>query len=478
MRPRGLKSNLALVFASEMLNRVVSAVLLILVSRAFGPAVTGVYTVGTTLLFVGSRFALWGLDQILIRDVAVERVQAARYFANFFLLRLALSSGMGLILSALVWWVLPYAPAARLPLLIILWGLLPENLADICRAVFLALERTEYVLWANGLTALLKVGGAALAVWAGTGLVGVAWVMSGGGLLGALGGLILLLRQLPVDWRKPDWVFWRETLREGAPFWAINLSNILDSQVDLLFLPWFVSEAQIGLYGAGLGVFLALTVLPATFRMAIFPRIMQVFATDRVALERLYRQSLKYLTVVAAPISVGVYLVAGPVIRLIYGTAFAGAAPILQVLVWAILFLLPGDINSRLLLASRNQKRSAIYTAIGLMLNVLLILLLVPRFGILGAGWARFVSNVVVSVLNHLYVQKEIVQTNLLSLVWKPLLAVSIMGIVVTNIETDSLVLPMLSGALVYIFAIIALRVFIKSEISNFFRHNTQEIDK
>jgi O-antigen/teichoic acid export membrane protein len=436
-----------------------------------GPGGTGVYTVGTTLLFVGSRFALWGLDHILIRDVAVDHNRAGRYFSNFLLLRLALSGLMGLILSGLVLWVLPYAPASRLPLVILLWGLLPENLSDICRAMFLAVERGENVFWANSLTAVLKVGGAAVAAWLGYGLVGVAWAMSVGGLLGALFALSLLLRQVQFQRRSLDGAFWRETLREGAPFWAINLSNVLDSQVDLLFLPLFVSEAQVGLYGAGLGVFLAFTVLPTTFRMAVFPRIMQVFTTDRAALDRLYQQSLKFLTVLAAPISMGLFAIAGPVIRLIYGDAFARSTPVLQVLVWALLFLLPGDINSRLLFASRNQARAALFTGIGLALNVVSIVIFVPRFGIVGAAWARLLSNVVVGILNHCYVQWKIIQCNLLPLIWRPLLAAGGMWLIISNIKGLIAIWLILIGATVYIAFTFMLHVFTKEEILAFFEH-------
>lgn len=462
-----LTLNVFFVFLSEVITRIVSAVMLFLVSLNLGPQGAGVYSIGTSLLFLGSRLSFWGLDQILIRDVARVHGLAGKYVTNFLLLRTLLSGVVGAILSLLLWTVLPYAPESRWPLSVIVWGLLPENISDICRAVFLAEERTQYVLLTNGMTAAIRIGGALLAAAGHYGATGFAWALSGGGALGAICAVACVWRHFPLGRQHLSAAFWRDELVEGMPFWIINLVNILDAQLDTLLLSWLTIESEVGLYGAGLGIMLALGVLPTTFRLALFPLIARLFATDQDALKRLYRKSLGYLFMIGAPISVGLFLTAGRVIQLIYRDAFAGSVPVLRVLCWSMLLLLPGDVDTRLLIASHNQRRSAVHTAAGLTVNVILNLLLVPRMGIVGAASARLASNLTIVVINHVFVQRQLVRTNILSLIWRPALATGMMGIAVLSLGSSSLGLAIVVGSITYVALVFALRMITPSEVAD-----------
>lgn len=466
MHKQRLTLGVLFVFASEVTTRVASVVIFILISHTLGLHGTGVYSIGTTLLFLGSRLSFWGLDQILVRDVAREHGLAGKYISNFLLLRMLLSSIAGGILLLLLWTVLPYAPESRWPLSVLVWGLLPENIVDICRAVFLARERTQYVFFVNCMTMLARICGALVVASNGYGVIGFAWAMSGGGLLGAVCAIACLWWRFAIDWQRPDMTFWKDKLIKGIPFWIINLVNILGAQVDILLLSWLVVESEVGLYGAGLGVILALSVLPTTFRLALFPVIARLFVADPAGLRRLYRGSFKYLFMIAAPVSVGLFLTADQVIHLIYGEAFADSTYVLRALCWSMLLLLPGDVDSRLLLASHNQCRAAIHAALGLAVNITLTLLLVPRVGIAGAAWARLASDLAVAALNHAFVQRHLIQVRVISLLWRPMLAAVVMGMVVLSLGASSLGMAIAVGAATYIAIALVFRIITPAEIA------------
>jgi O-antigen/teichoic acid export membrane protein len=472
---RRLAPNLLFVFTSETVTRAVSAVLLIAVSRVLGPYATGVYSIGTTLLFLGSRFSMWGLDQILIRDVASDVSRASRYFSNFLLLRVVLSCGTAVILTILVWTVLPYAPDSRWPLTILIWSLVAENIIDICRAVFIALERMHYVALISGITAVARVLGVVIALLTHAGAEGFALAVTAGGFVGAGSALLWLGAGLKLVWSQPNFTFCKAQMAEGVPFGIINLVNVLDVQVDTLVLSVLVPEAELGIYSAGLGVLLALMVLPTTFRMVFFPTIVRLYRHNQSRLKTFYQQSLRYLAILAVPVCVGVVLLAGPLVGLLYGAKFRDAAPVLQVLSGCLLLALPGDVNSRLLLASGNQRRSAAYTSLGLLTNIALNFLLVPRLGIMGAALARLASNAVTVTCNQVFVTRHLVASDWFALLWKPMLAAAVMiGLALAGSWSSPITVLVISG-LAYLLILVLLRAISITDLVNWL-NNPKEV--
>ena len=423
MHPPQSVANVLYALATELTSRLVSAALLLIVTRGLGPSSTGIYTLGTTLLFIGSRISLWGLDQILMRNLATRPTEASRYFATFGTLRLLLSIFMALMLTGAILWLRPLGPQATLPLVLVAIGLLPENIAEICRSILYGLEKAQYAAAAGVLTGVAKVVGALAALLAGLGLTGVAAALTLANGLGALAAIALLWKGAGLQPERPQTSSWLPYLKEGLPFWAIGLATVADAQTDIIVLSALVSPSELGLYGSALGILLALTVLPNAYRLGFFPRIVQAYERGTEEVRRVYSFSFKYLVTLALPVGLGIVLTSEPLVRFLFGEGFVGAAAPLRILAVCMLVLLPGDVNSRLLIASRNQVRAAQFTVLGLAVNLGLALALVPRLGIEGAAWARLASNVMVFGLGHVFVQRRIARVRVGPLVWRPLLA-------------------------------------------------------
>lgn len=420
--PRSV-NNVLFALATELTARLVSAGLLIIVSRGLGPSSTGVYTLGTTLLFIGSRISLWGLDQILMRDLATRPKDASSYFATFGTLRLLLSVLMAFAVTGAILWLRPLGPEAALPLVLVAIGLLPENIAEICRSILYGLEKAQYAAAAGAITGVAKVVGVLAALLAGLGLTGIAMAFTLANGLGALAAMALLWKGAGLRPERPQASTWLPYLKEGMPFWVIGMATVADAQTDILVLSALVSPSELGLYGSGLGILLALTVLPNAYRLGFFPRIVKAYERSTDEVRRVYSLSFKYLATLALPVSFGVFLTSEPLVRFLFGEGFVGAAATLRILALCMLVLLPGDVNSRLLIASRNQHKAAQFTVLGLAVNIGLALALVPRLGIEGAAWARLASNLTVFGLGHAFVQRRIARVWVGPLLWRPALA-------------------------------------------------------
>ncbi len=86
------------VFRNSVLNLLASvsqragqALVFILIARFLSDQEAGAYNLANSYTSILLAFSLWGLDQILIREVAKREESAGRYVSGFLLLRLGLS---------------------------------------------------------------------------------------------------------------------------------------------------------------------------------------------------------------------------------------------------------------------------------------------------------------------------------------------------------------------------------------------------
>ncbi|MEM5715278.1 polysaccharide biosynthesis C-terminal domain-containing protein, partial [Bifidobacterium animalis] len=73
------------------------------------------------------------------------------------------------------------------------------------------------------------------------------------------------------------------------------------------------------------------------------------------------------------------------IVTLLFGVAYAESGPVLSIHIWGAVFVFLGVASSKWLLAENRQILSFQRTALGLISNVLLNCLLIPKYGALGA---------------------------------------------------------------------------------------------
>jgi PST family polysaccharide transporter len=104
-------------------------------------------------------------------------------------------------------------------------------------------------------------------------------------------------------------------------------------------------------------------------------------------------------------VGLGVTLLAGPVIEVLYGDAYQASAEVLRIHVWAGVFVFLGVASGKWLLAENLQRLSLQRTLSGAVANVLFNLLLIPLYGSAGAAWATLLSYAVAGMFFDVFQQ-------------------------------------------------------------------------
>jgi O-antigen/teichoic acid export membrane protein len=458
-----LLSNTALAFVANVVTRAGTTLLFILIGRNLGPTDSGIFSLGTTYFTIVFGLSALGLHELLVREVAPRREQSAHYFWNYLALRLVFSSLTYLLLVAGLWLFQPYNPVTTRAVLVLALAALPEAISTICSSLFEAHERLALPTLAAIVNSAVKLLGGFWLLQRGASVLDIAWLMVAAGVAGMLvfpPALVRLFRRSPQVGRVAlDLSFSLDQLRRTPGFFAIHLFSVLDYQTDAFLISLMLTETDLGYYSAAMTITLAISLMSFAVRAAIYP-VMSRYAReapDKLAL--LHSRANQYLLALSLPIAAAVSLLAGPIINLVFGEAFAPAVPVLRISVWAAVFLLVNVPNARLLLVDNRQSAAAGLTGISMGINVTANLILIPIFGIVGAAMARVMASAAFFLSIHLYVRSRILRNSFLPLLPRPLLATAIMLAAMWPAREWPLAAPLAIGALAYTGAALLLRV-------------------
>jgi O-antigen/teichoic acid export membrane protein len=101
---------------------------------------------------------------------------------------------------------------------------------------------------------------------------------------------------------------------------------------------------------------------------------------------------VRYILVALLPVAAGVHGLAVPIVRLLFGSDFGAAVPVLKVVIWTLVPYGLSKVLASSLFASNRQVVDLKVNVLSLAANVLLNLALIPRYGSLGCAWATLLS--------------------------------------------------------------------------------------
>lgn len=205
-------------------------------------------------------------------------------------------------------------------------------------------------------------------------------------------------------------------------FFAIFLTN-----TDIFLIGWFLDATQVGIYAAGLRIIQLLYILPSIITLSFLPVFSKLANQDNQKFKILLEKGLKILSLIAFPLTIGGIILAKPIILFIFGKEYVSGALSFAILSLTISIDFYASILMNAIFAYDKQKYLSFYTGIGAIFNVILDLILIPRYGITGSAIATFFAQLISNIYlwNRMY---KINQFQFLSLIKKGLLSAFLMG--------------------------------------------------
>jgi O-antigen/teichoic acid export membrane protein len=214
------------------------------------------------------------------------------------------------------------------------------------------------------------------------------------------------MRRLDIDHKAG-----REGLKYGLPMVVNEIASNLLSFADRLMLrQLLVDFAAVGVYTIGYGLALNISNL---LNYALYNAYTQVSVREyetkgAAAVVRTKRAVLLVVIYLAAAMITGLLSVGDDVLLLMAGNSKAQSAPVFQLIgVNYVLDGLGGIVTAGLLLHKRTMTILAL-SVMALVVNVVLNLFWIPRFGVMGAVYATFVSFMALHVVKYFFCPRDL----------------------------------------------------------------------
>lgn len=389
---------------AEAIRVGVAAALAIYLARRMGAAAFGQWTFAVAVVGYPLALVEAGLTWIGTRDVAAHPASAGRLIARIVPLRLALAvAGCAVVVGCAV--ALAAPGGGRLVVVFASGSLL--TMALTIDWVFYGLERRSIVAAAN-VVRVLVFAAAALAmvhdasrVWA----VPLAQV-AGESVAAAL--LWIGFRGIAPRRDGAPVVPVRDLIRQAAPLTASQFMRALTIWSAVTLLGVRTTSAAVGQFGAAQ----RLTLLAGGFSTLYFygyvPLAARAARQGGQAIRHLLRHSVALTSLATVSFALAATLFATPIVHLVFGPAYAGAAPVLRIIAWTIPIGVFAGHFRHTLISLKDTRVDAVAVAIGAVTTVALNVALTGRFGLAGGAMAMVTGEAALAVAAIVFVARRV----------------------------------------------------------------------
>ena len=181
----------------------------------------------------------------------------------------------------------------------------------------------------------------------------------------------------------------QDSVRFGLKSYLQNLFGALNYRLDVYLLAFFLAPAQVAFYGVATSLAEIAWYVPDSVGMVLYPRLSQSEEQD---IDQITARVCRTTIAITAMIVLGLFATGWFIVPLIYGQAYAAVIPPLLALLPGIIVMALYKVLTRSFTSRDRQEISIFAASVALLFNIGLNLILIPRWGVVGAGVSSTVS--------------------------------------------------------------------------------------
>jgi len=359
----------------------------ILVARYWGAEVYGQYAALVAFMMV-FRFAVdWGMNRMIVRQVARERENVTKFVSTSLLLMLIMASFAVVVIFAADQ-IADVSKGNKLLLsMASLWIILNVT-GMFFSGVFYAFERMELDTW----TVLAGFGVSLALIFIflpnySPSLVILMTIMTLGQLVNVLISVGIYLKYIGGFRPRINLALMRTTLVLAIPF-GLQVLLQRESNLHIVFLNMFQGNLTTGYYRAAEAIALFPGLLSTLMGNVMYPLFSRAFQKSMGTFSGLLQKGIHYMLMSSLPVAIGIFILAEPILKLVYGSPYAASALYMRLLSLSLpLTFVGGILATTLTSADRQGQRTAVLAATAF-IHLSLSLWLIPAYAAIGASIA------------------------------------------------------------------------------------------
>jgi O-antigen/teichoic acid export membrane protein len=427
--------------------------------RLLGEVGWGQFAIVVSFVGLFSIFFELGLTQYTQREIAQDARRADELFWNLVAIRLLLAIAGMVVITGTAYQV-RYEPLIIIGIALHTATFIPAAILAPLTTVLNAQERLDLTTHVQVLGQLLTIVFSLLFLMISPTMLSLAY----GGAVTMVSQAALaawLLRRhhlaIPAFGLAPN--AWPRFIWLSLPFGLTTLALTFNFNVDTVILGYFRDSGEVGWYSAVYRLIFTVCGVSTGFLTALTPSFSREYVHDADRIARWSRASILGMALFTIPAAIGLFVLASPVVQLLYGEAFAPSAAALSIVAWDVPLLnfmaLAGNVTTAM---NRERPAMVIYFACAL-LNVALNVLFIPVYGLYAAAAVTIATDALAVLLFVLLLRGPLNLDAAAAPLLKTALAASAMGVIVWQAADLPLPVTIALGAISYAILVVLVRL-------------------
>ena len=437
-----------------------------LLARWVGVEYLGIYSLANAIMLIGEVIAKMGLETGVMRFVSrlelkTEKYQIQKIIYSSLKMSGIFSIGIAILLAGFAWLLVNLFKGTSLlhTAIIVFAFTIPFNAVTLVSAFatqgFKLLKYKVFTTQLLNPTVLLLA--MVISYWSISKESAIILPMAVTGVIGSI-TMFLILKN--VSGVKLTGVlsapFDEKLLAYSIPLMLVTILQTFMHWMDILMLGYFTDASVVGLYHPAARTAGLLQALLFSFISIYAPIMSQLHGKgDFREMSRLYKLVSRWLITFSIPISL-VFILYPVKVMLLFGPDYMDSASVLVLLTIAT-FVQTAFGAAGPVLSMSGYTRLVLWNSLGaFILNLVLNIIFIPKFGIMGAAWATLISLTALGLARIIEVQLIMKLSFFSSRLYKPLLAGLVTSFCILSIRSFVMVYhTVVTLTLVFLFSIL-----------------------
>jgi len=385
--------NTSWLFGEKILRMVVGLFVGIWVARYLGPERFGLFSYAQSFVGLFVVIATLGLDGIVVRELVKDDSKSNELIGTAFWLKVMGAILVLIILTVSISFSSNDAYVNTLMLVITSAAIFQSfNVVDM---YFQAKVLSKFVAYTNFISLLISSIIKIVLILNEASLIYFAWVVLFDSIVLALGFIYFFLKNSTISIRN---LVFKKTVAIALlkDSWPLILSGIVVSiymKIDQVMIKEMLNIEAVGQYAAAVRLSEAWYFIPMVISASLFPAIVN---SKKISKELYYERLQKLYNLMvwmAIAIAIPMTFLSDWIVELLYGGQYNEAGSVLTIHIWSGVFVFLGVASGKWFVTENLQMLSFWRTFNGMVVNVALNFILIPKYGIQGAAIATLLSQ-------------------------------------------------------------------------------------
>ena len=375
----------------ESISRLAVFLLIVYGARILGPNQFGVFSFAFAFSSLFLIFSNFGLSEITTRELAKDKENEKNYPA-ILSLKISLS-----ILGYLILFFSSFFVSQDIRKIIWILGIyvLANNFLIIIYAFFRARQKMKYEAGIKILQSFLILGLGLILLKYIPSVETLSYLLLGSTLLVIFFVLAFFsLFIMPLSLRF-DFAIWKRFLKLSWPLGLAVAVGVILVRIDSVMMGYWGQIIETGWYNAAYRIMGIAVIFSALMFSSFFPALSKIFKESKERAQKIYNLYREITIAIALPLVIAGIVLASKIILFLYGESYLPTVLAFQILIGVAGVNFLYNPYGMMFIVSGKQKAILIINSIVAGINIVLNLILIPRYSLYGAALATLISYLI-----------------------------------------------------------------------------------